>query len=136
MSRQIETVQAIYAAFGKGDVPGILAHLDPDVDWEHDWGGEPLRWYRPRRGRAAVPGFFEALADFEFLRFEPIAFLEGAGMVCVPIHLELKVKANGKVIRDLEAHLWSFGADGAVKRFRHLCDTAQFAAATEAQRRS
>jgi ketosteroid isomerase-like protein len=91
----------------------------------------PLKWYRPRRGRDEVPGFFEAVfADFEFVRFEPIAFLEGGSMVAVPIHLELLVKANGKRIRDLEAHLWTFGADGLVTRMRHLLDSHQFALAT------
>jgi ketosteroid isomerase-like protein len=75
-------------------------------------------------------GFFETLADFEFLHFEPVGFLEGDGMVCVPIRLELRVKANGRIIRDLEAHLWTFGADGKVTRLRHLVDTLQFAEAT------
>ena len=31
---QIETVQQIYQAFGRGDVPAILDHLADDVDWE------------------------------------------------------------------------------------------------------
>lgn len=129
MSRNIETVQAIYDCFGRGDIPGILERLAPEVEWEHDWGGTPLKWYQPRRGRGEGPKFFEALADFEFLRFEPIAFLEGNGMVAVPIHLELRVKANGNRIRDLEAHLWTFGADGLVTRMRHILDTRQFAQA-------
>ena len=40
-------------------------------------------------------------------------------MVAVPIRLELVVKKNGKRIRDLEAHLWMFGAKGLVTRLRH-----------------
>ena len=31
----IETVQKIYEAFGKGDVPAILGHLSDDADWEY-----------------------------------------------------------------------------------------------------
>lgn len=34
----IETVRQIYAAFGRGDVPAILACLAEDVDWEY---GQP-----------------------------------------------------------------------------------------------
>ena len=30
----LDTVHAIYAAFSTGDVPAILAHLAPDIDWE------------------------------------------------------------------------------------------------------
>lgn len=129
MSRNVETVKAIYECFGKGDVAGILARLAPDVEWEHDWGAPPLRWYAPRRGRDEVPQFFAALADFEFLRFEPVAFLAGDNLVAVPIHFEARVKATGHTIRDLEAHLWTFDGDGLVQRFRHLVDTRQFALA-------
>lgn len=128
--RNVATVQAAYACFARGDVPGILALLDPGVAWEHDWGGRPLKWYTPRHGRDAVPGFFAALADFEFVRFEPQAFLSDDHMVAVPVQIELKVKANGRTIRDLEVHLWTFGADGKVSRFRHVCDTLQFAEMT------
>jgi ketosteroid isomerase-like protein len=131
MSRNVATVQAIYECFGRGDVDGILARLSEDVEWEHDWGAPPLKWYAPRRGRAEVPQFFAALADFEFLRFEPVAFLEGANMVAVPVQLEVRVKATGRVVRDLEAHLWTFGDDGKVARFRHLVDTLQFALASQ-----
>jgi ketosteroid isomerase-like protein len=130
MSRNVDTVKAIYACFAKGDIPGILERLDPNVEWEHDWSSTTMKWYTPRRGRAEVPKFFEAIAaDFEFLRFEPVAFLEGGNMVAVPIHLELRVKANGKRIRDLEAHLWTFGDNGLATRIRHLIDTHQFALA-------
>jgi ketosteroid isomerase-like protein len=133
MSRNVDTVKTIYACFGKGDLAGILERLDPDVEWEHDWSGPTLKWYAPLRGRAEVPKFFDAiLTDFEFVRFEPAAFLEGGNMVAVPVQLELLVKANGRRIRDLEAHLWTFGEDGLVTRFRHLVDTHQFALATGA----
>ena len=130
MNRNSAAVNAMYECFGRGDIPGILEHLRPDVEWEHDWGGPTLKWYQPRRGRAEVPKFFEALADFEFVRFEPFAFLEGGDMVAVPVHIELIVKANGKRIRDLEMHLWTFDSDGRVSRFRHLVDTHQHALAT------
>lgn len=77
-----------------------------------------------------MPGFFATLADFEFVRSEPFAFLEGGAMVAVPVRLELVCKANGKRIRDLETHLWTFGPDGQVTGFRHFIDTQQWAQAT------
>lgn len=132
MSRHVETVQQIYGCFGKADIPGILARLDPAIEWEHDWGDETLKWYRPRRGRHAVAGFFDALADFDFVRFAPRAFLADGDLVAVPIDIELVVKLTGRRIRDLEFHLWTFGANGLATRFRHLVDTLQFANATRA----
>jgi ketosteroid isomerase-like protein len=44
MSTLISTVQSMYAAFGRGDVPGILAHLSPDVSWEFEAPGETSWW--------------------------------------------------------------------------------------------
>ena len=128
----IDSVKAMYASFGAGDVPAILARLSPDVEWEYDWFSEPLRWYQPRRGRAEVAKFFETLADFEIIRFEPQTFLAGGDMVAVPIHIEMVHKVSGRRIRDLEAHLWTFGVEGLVRRFRHLVDTRQYAAAAGA----
>ena len=34
MSQNLTTVTAIYEAFGKGDIPTILEHMAPDVQWE------------------------------------------------------------------------------------------------------
>lgn len=130
MSDNVATVQAIYAAFGAGDIAGVLAHLAPDVAWEHDWGGTPLRLYTPRSGADQVPGFFAELAGtVDLTRFEPVAFLSGGSMVAVPIRLGATVKATGKTVQDLEMHLWTFGDDGRVAAFRHICDTRQHAAA-------
>jgi ketosteroid isomerase-like protein len=119
-------------SFGRGDVPAILARLAPGVAWEYDWGGESLKWFEQRAGRDAVPDFFASLADFEFVRFEPFAFLEGDDMVAVPVRLELVYKANGQRFRDLEMHLWTFGPDGLVTAFRHFVDTQLWARATSA----
>jgi ketosteroid isomerase-like protein len=91
MTGNVDTVKVTYDCFGRGDVPGILERLAPDVEWEHDWGATPLKWDQRRRGHDGVLQFLGALADFEFLRFEPLAFLEGDGMVDVPIRLELRV---------------------------------------------
>ena len=45
----LETVQTIYTAFGRGDVPAIIDLMSPDVAWE---GRRPLgrtaRWVRLR----------------------------------------------------------------------------------------
>jgi len=78
-----------------------------------------------------VPKFFESLSELEITRFEPLAFLEGDGMVAVPLRVELTVRATGRKVRDLEVHLWTFGADGKVTRFRHVVDTQQFALAAQ-----
>src|ERR1035438_1131236 len=32
----IDTVKQMYEAFGRGDVPAIIGHLDPNVEWDLD----------------------------------------------------------------------------------------------------
>lgn len=123
MSRNIETVQSIYGAFGRGDVDAILENLREDVVWEHDGADHGVPWLVHRRGRAEVAKFFEALAAVELQRFEPQTFLEGGDQVAVTIQIELQVTATQKKVRELEAHLWTFDAAGRVRRFKHLVDT-------------
>jgi hypothetical protein len=66
--------------------------------------------------------FFARLDGLEFLRFEPTNFLTGGNQVAVPITLEARVKATGKIVKTLEMHLWTFGFDGKVSRFFHCFD--------------
>jgi len=129
MATITETVQAIYGAFGRGDVPAILAALRDDVEWEHDSVDHGLPWLRPRRGREAVGGFFADLGALAIERFEPRGFLASADQVAVVIAVDLVVKATGRRVRDLEMHLWAFAPDGKVARFRHVVDTHQHVAA-------
>ena len=56
------TVQAIYEAFGRGDVATILDKLDDAVEWETTVPVPDVPWLQPRRGKASIVGFFESLA--------------------------------------------------------------------------
>lgn len=125
MSANVETVRGIYESFGRGDIPAILSRLAEDVEWEHESADHGVPWLTPRRGRASVGAFFEALSALEFRRFAPRGFLEGDGMVAVVVDEGLTVRATGRPIDDLAIHLWTFDASGAVVRFRHCVDTHQ-----------
>jgi ketosteroid isomerase-like protein len=122
----VETVQAIYEAFGKGDVPAILDRLADDVAWDQDAPSYGVPIYEPGTGREHATRFFEALQDREFQRFEPTNFLAGGDQVAVTIDLEATVKATGKTAKALEIHLWTFGEDGKVSRFFHAIDRHAF----------
>jgi uncharacterized protein len=124
----IATVQEIYEAFGRGDVPAILDRLAEDVDWEvggssaHDEG---VPWLLRRRGRDGAAQFFATLDAFDIRRFEPLSFLAGPGQVAAVIGVELVIRASGFVIADQEVHLWTFDDAGLVSAFRHVVDTAK-----------
>lgn len=79
----IETVQAIYAAFGRGDVPAILGHLAADVEWEYGNKDAGVPWLKPRRGRDSVVEFFQALGAVDFTKFEPKTMLAQGNLVLI-----------------------------------------------------
>ena len=121
-----DTVRSIYAAFGRGDVPAILEVLADDVDW--DFAHAPdlgVPYLVPRRGRQAVLGFFQAVADtLELRRFEITDVLGDGPVVVALATVEWIVKPTGKPLREAdEAHVWRFDARGKVARFRHGVDT-------------
>jgi ketosteroid isomerase-like protein len=126
----LDTVQHIYAAFGRGDVPAILDCLAEDVDWEYGAFPNPVPWLQPRKGRAAVPGFFEALQAVEFHAFVPLKVFGDAETVLGLVHLDATVRATGKrVVEAGEVHVFQFDAEGKVRAFRHACDSWQHAMA-------
>jgi uncharacterized protein len=121
----IQIVQKIYEAFGKGDIPFILSTLHPTVDWEHDTTVQGIPWIVPRHGAEEVGLFFASLAGLDFLHFEPLSFFESGNEVMTTLRIEAIVKATGKKVRDMEAHLFTFDGEGRVVRFRHFVDTDQ-----------
>ncbi len=124
----IETVGAIYAAFGQGDIPAILDLLADDVRWDV-W--EPtskaqdgtIPYMVARTGKSGVGEFFAALAGLEFHAFEPVVIAGHGDTVLATISLDLTVKATGKRIQDHEIHVWTFDPDGKVTSMRHVADT-------------
>lgn len=122
-AQNIATVQAVYEAFGRGDVPAILSRLDDDVVWEQDGESWGIPWYEPRQGIAEIPGFFSALMNGLIIhKLEPRNILSGGNQVAVVMDLEAEVNGSGRRLQELEIHLWTFGEDGKVTRFAHVLD--------------
>ncbi len=127
----IETVQHIYAAFGRGDVPAILDCLADDVEWEYGGSPNPVPWLQPLRGRQQVPRFFDTLAtQVEFHSFVPKQCLGDGKLVVGIVDLDATVRATGKRVFEVdEVHLFHFDERGRIARFRHRADTWQHATA-------
>ena len=126
----LTTVQEIYAAFGKGDVPAILDRLADSVEWEYGAGTTEIPWLKERHGRAGAAEFFASLSALEIHKFVPKTLLEGPGVVVVLLELEASVKTTGKrIVEEDEVHIWYFDDKHRVTRFRHRADTQQHLAA-------
>ena len=127
----VDTIQHLYEAFGRGDIPAVLEHLDESVRWEEWRTGNTAQeadvpYMRSRNGREAAAGFFQDIQDdFELNSFNPHAFLEGGDHVAVVVEVDLTVKSTGKRLHDEEIHLWGFGSDGRIVSHRHFLDTAK-----------
>lgn len=120
----VQTIQDIYAAFGAGDIPAILARLADDVDWGYGRAANEVSWLQRQRGREAVTGFFESLGRLEFHNVAPKELLEKDGIVVALVDVDFTVKSTGKrVTEEDEVHVWRFNADGKAARFKKGLDS-------------
>lgn len=122
----VPKVQAIYAAFARGDIPALLEQLSDDVEWEHDSVDHGVPWLKPGRGKPHVASSFATTGQaFDVKSFEVLNLLAGGDQVVAICRIDAAIRATGKPLRDYEAHVWTFGAAGKVTRFRHVVDTHQ-----------
>ena len=132
MASNLKTVQLIYEAFGRGDVPAILDLCADDVAWEH-WddnraqqAGIPIM--QSHTGKAGVGEFFAGVGTLTMHGLEVLNMMEGGDQIAVTFVIEYDTPVGGH-LRDEEIHLWTFNADGKVSGLRHYVDTAKHIAA-------
>jgi uncharacterized protein len=133
-SVNIENVKAMYAAFGSGDIPGILKHMDESIVFTIP-GTSAVPMAGTRNGLRQVERFFEELARREeFSLFEPRDFIAQANRVVALVHYEGRDKITGRGFVADSAMLWTFG-DGRAIRFQEFTDTEAFANAARGDSR-
>jgi ketosteroid isomerase-like protein len=122
MTEHADTIANLYAAFGRGDVPTVLAAFAPNISWTEaegfPYGGTYVgpdavlqnvfaRLGSEWNGYAAVPHEFIASAD------TVVALGEYSGTY----------NATGKSFKAPFAHVWKFGGDRIISFTQHT-DTA------------
>jgi len=128
MSNPVEIVQAAYAAFGRGDIPGLLKYLSDDVEWTFD-GSSGEAYLRTARGKDDVMSWFaQVLAVDGIQAFEPRQFLAGPDHVTVLGWERTQALPNGGVFESNWVHVWQL-RDGKLARFFGMFDTAAAAKA-------
>lgn len=134
MNNNLQTIQNVYEAFGKGDVPFIINCLADDVQWEQwadNWAQKAgVPWMAARQGKEAVLEFFKALGQLAIKDFQVLSIMSSENQVAAEFVIEAEVPVTGKHYRDEELHLWTFNADGKITRLRHYLDTAKHIAVT------
>jgi uncharacterized protein len=125
----LAAVQRLYAAYGRGDMSGVLAEVADDVDWAAEAASDALPWYGPHRGKSEVPRFFEAIASaLDISEFEIVGMTSNETDVVTTVHWTFTVKSTGKTASMYMQHWWRF-ADGKIVFFRGSEDSAQAIAA-------
>jgi ketosteroid isomerase-like protein len=122
MSDALTTVQNVYAAFGRGDMPALLALLQDDVEWRFLGDSRtPLRG--SFRGPGQVAEWFGLVAQHEGIQvFEPRQFLAGADHVTVLGFERTQALPGGGVFETEWVHVWQL-REGRVARFFGTYDT-------------
>ncbi len=126
MSRTlITTIQDVYAAFGRGDVPYILSHLTEDVSWEFD-APAGISWSGLRHGPAETAGCFAGIAA---VHSDPLLnrteFLAVENAVAAFGRNDATVRATGVTVSTPCAHYFQF-RDGKICRSVNYCNSAVF----------
>jgi hypothetical protein len=125
----VALVKNLYAAFGKGDIPTIIAALAPDVSWEAVGRNSDFPTFGLRKGPAAVQEFFVLVgSNLDFSDFSPKEFYPIGDKVFVLGHYAMTVKKTGKKMESDWAHVFTI-AGGKVVAFREFLDTARAAEA-------
>lgn len=81
MPDNAQLIQSAYDAFGRGDIPGVLAVLDEDVTWDSP---RPLPQATNGRGHDVVGSFFQKVGSaWQDMALDIDDFVVSGDRVCV-----------------------------------------------------
>jgi ketosteroid isomerase-like protein len=124
----LEVVQGIYEAFGRGDIPAVLALIDPDGQLQFE-GPATVAWAGTWRGREGWGSFFKTIGenlDQIVVSMEPFA-VQGDRAVFAGRYSAI-VRRNGRRIDSPLVHLWTV-RNGLIVSCVEATDTAAESAA-------
>ncbi len=126
----LQLVKEGYAAFGRGDIAGLLTLMADDVEWISPGTGLPMSG--TYRGVEGVANFFQKLAaEVEILDFQPREFVADGDRVLVLGSQSAKVRATNR-IATLEWVMSFTVRNGKIINFREYADTKAMAEAYQA----
>lgn len=116
-----ETVQQAYDAFGRGDIPGVLALMSPEVQW----GSAPTMPFGSQVGPQAVAqNVFAALPTvLDGFRLDITEVLEAEDAVIGRGVYRGTGRQTGQQLSADFVHVWRFDDDGRIVFFQTYTDT-------------
>ena len=122
----VKMLRDLYDAFGRGDIPGVLGAMSPNIQWHqaennpYNPSGQP--WVGPD---AVLNNLFMRLgAEWDGFVVRPRAFHGAGDSVIVEARYNGTFKPTGKSMDTQVCHVWDV-KDGKVTRFQQYVDTAK-----------
>lgn len=131
MANNAAMLKGLYEAFAQGDIPTVLAAMDPKIEWneaEHVtfWPGQAF--VGPD---AVVQGVFARIpATFgDTFRIEVNRIVDCGSVVVMEGRYKGVAQATGKALDAQVTHIWDL-ADGKLVKFQQYTDTWHFVEVT------
>ena len=119
----VKTIQTVYEAFGRGDLPAILDALTDDVDWASSVSSTEVPWWGVRHGKDEVTDFFVKLAEAtEVQEFTTLEIIGDGDTVLTVVRYRVKARTTGREAEMLLHHYWKF-RDGKIAYYRGAEDS-------------
>jgi uncharacterized protein len=129
MESQSDIIRGMYEAFARGDVPGVMSNLAPDLVWneaENFVYADRNPYLGPQ---AVLDGIFMRLAtEWNAFSVAPEEILESGDTVVARGRYRATYKATGVAVDAQFVHVWKM-RNGQAVMFQEYTDTAQFRAA-------
>lgn len=125
----VGVVRSVYEAFAKGDVPAVLAAMDPKIEW-NEAENFPYADRNPYVGpNAVVEGVFARLgSEWEYFKLALEEILDAGESVVSRGRYDAVYKKTGVKISAQFVHVWRL-RDGKLVNFQQYTDTLQVAKA-------
>ncbi len=128
----VAIIEQLYQAFAKGDVPGAIGNMDPNIEW-NEAESFPYADGNPYIGpQAVVEGVFARIGEeWEYWNLTGIELHEMSNdKVLATLRYQAKYKKNGEEIDAQTAHFWTL-KDGKITHFQQFTDTDQVVRAVQ-----
>ena len=123
-----QRILACYEAFGRGDIPAVLAAVADEVDWGVERDNPVVAAMRylanvRTRDEVASSDFGGIATTVEFTKFQPLVVAADGRDVVAVIAEEFTNKITGKSLETTAVHHFTLDDDSRIVRFRPVIDT-------------
>lgn len=126
-AENVRVVQEIYAAFSRGDIPGVLARMTGDVELHYP-GPSEIPYAGVYKGQDGLVQFFSKVGEnAEVLELVADEYVAQGDTVVALGRERTRSRPTGKEWQDAWAMVWTL-RDGKVTRVRIFHETAAIAA--------